>query len=244
MISPKTVFEDSQILVIDKLSGVVVNRAETVRGETVQDWVEENYPIIQSTNYPIEEREFYQRSGVVHRLDKETSGLLIIAKTPKAYHRLKSQFKKRQVKKKYLTLVHGKMEASQGEISLPIKRLTWDRQKFGVLPEGKKAKTKYRVIANYQIFKLPIDKNSLLEVEPETGRTHQIRVHLRHLGHPIVGDLKYGGRRAKKDRKWCPRLFLHASHLSFDHPQQEKLVNFQSPLPKDLEEVLSGLKTA
>ena len=255
MIAPEIIFEDSQILVIDKPSGVVVNRAESVKEETVQDWIEEKQKTKnkkQKThikNQKIKsEEEFCRRSGVVHRLDKETSGLLVIAKTPGAFEDLKAQFKQRKVKKKYLALVYGKMESRQGEISLPIKRLAWDRKKFGIVPGGKKSRTKYRLITHYPlpITCLPagIAHYSYLEMEPETGRTHQIRVHFKHLSHPLVGDLKYAGRRVKKDKEFCPRLFLHASHLSFAHPKTKKKMEFKSALPQDLEKTLQGLNKA
>lgn len=250
MISPRIIYEDCQVLVIDKPSGIVVNRAETVREETIQAWIEQKLKMkkfaTQSSSKPeklkvYKEGEFCSRSGVVHRLDKGTSGLLVIAKIPKAYESLKCQFKKRQVKKKYVALVHGIMEAREGEIALPIKRLTWAREKFGIVPDGKKARTRYKVVTRYM---LNATHYSLLEIEPETGRTHQIRVHLKYLGHPVVGDLKYGGRRAKKDRCWCSRLFLHAAYLSFHHPDTSKEMEFKTPLPKDLEKILSGLRKA
>jgi len=268
MIVPKVIFEDSQILVIDKPSGVVVNRAESVKEKTIQDWIEAKFQIPNSpakrdpalrdkfqmltqkssildqsigTNSKFQisnSEEFYQRSGIAHRLDKETSGLLVIAKTPEAFENLKLQFKERRVKKKYLALVHGKMEAKAGEIYLPIKRLPWDRKKFGIIPGGKKSRTKFKVVTSY---KLQVTSYTFLEVEPETGRTHQIRVHLKHLGHSLVGDLKYSGRRVKKDQEFCPRLFLHASHLSFTHPKTGQKIEFKSPLPQDLEKTLQSL---
>ena len=242
MIAPEIIFEDSQILVINKPSGVVVNRAETVREETIQDWIErEKLRNLEIEKLRKEPAEFYRRSGVVHRLDKETSGLLVIAKTPGAFEDLKAQFKQRKIKKKYLALVYGKMESRQGEISLPIKRLVWDRKKFGIVPGGKKSRTKYKVILSYTLH---ATRYTLLEVEPETGRTHQIRVHFKHLSHPLVGDLKYAGRRAKKDKEFCPRLFLHASNLSFAHPKSKKKMEFKSALSQDLEKTLQGLNKA
>jgi len=241
----KIIFEDSHFLVINKPVGIVVNRAESVKEETVQDWAEKRVIakfISRSGKRGLKSANtFFQRSGVVHRLDKETSGLMVIAKTPGAFEDLKAQFKKRQVKKCYLALVHGKMEAREGEIFLPIKRLAWDREKFGIVPWGKSAKTSYKFLSCYMLH---VTCYSLLEVTPETGRTHQIRVHLKHLGHPLVGDLKYGGRQAKKDRVWCPRLFLHACFLSLTHPKTGEKVSFNSPLPQDLKKILLGLKNS
>ena len=258
MIVPKIVFEDPQILVIDKPSGLVVNRAESVREETVQDWTEKKFAI-RNSQFEITS-DFVRRAGIVHRLDKEASGLLVIAKTLLAFENLKAQFKERQVKKKYLALVHGKIESSEGEIILPIKRLPWDRKKFGIIPGGKKSRTKFKVVANYQLSRYStqsvdienprhkvsglITNYTLLEASPITGRTHQIRVHFKHLGHPLVGDLKYSGRRVKKDQKFCPRLFLHAIYICFVHPQTNKKIEFKSLLPQDLEKTLQGLNKA
>ncbi|MFZ5366274.1 MAG: RluA family pseudouridine synthase [Patescibacteria group bacterium] len=235
---PTIVFEDSQILVIDKPAGMVVNRAETAKEETVQDWVEKKFKI-ENLKFKIE------RAGIVHRLDKETSGLLLIAKTPEAFQNLQKQFKERKVKKKYLALVHGKVEPGVGEIRAPVGRLPWSREKFGIVPGGREAKTKYAVIATRkytpQLLTSKLTSHisppqlTLLELIPETGRTHQIRVHLKYLGHPIVSDEKYAGRKtSREDRKWCPRMFLHASYLGFFHPKKGKWIEFSSPLPEDL----------
>lgn len=220
---PKIVFEDDCLLVLDKPAGWVVNRAKTVKENTLQDWIEKT------------RRSRLSRSGIVHRLDKETSGLLLVAKTKEAFENLQKQFKERKVKKKYLSLVHGKLRAKRGEIFLPIGRTKKDREKFGVVVEGKKARTKYRILKYYETQWGPL---SYLELEPFTGRTHQIRVHLAFLGHPIVADLKYGGKRAKKDCHFFPRMFLHASYLSFDHPRSDKRREFTSPLPSDLRDAI------
>jgi len=204
---------------------MVVNRAQTVKEKTLQDWLEENFSIFKLPNCQLE------RSGIVHRLDKETSGLILVAKTLKAFTSLQSQFKERKVKKKYLALVHGKLRPRRGEIILPLGRLRTDREKFGVVVDGKKAKTQYQVLKY-------CDRFSFLELQPLTGRTHQLRVHLLFLGHPLVADLKYGGKRAKKDRLWCPRLFLHACSLGFYHPQTGRFCQFSSPLPLELKDVI------
>lgn len=220
---PKIVFEDDYLLVLDKPAGMVVNRARTVKEKTLQDWLEKNF------KFQISNDKFY-RSGIVHRLDKETSGLILVAKTKRAFENLQKQFKERKVKKKYLALVYGKLEPKEGEIVLPISRARRNREKFGVFPEGKKARTKYRVLSIKGKGKGEF--YSLLELQPSTGRTHQIRVHLSFLGHPIVADLKYGGKRAKRDRLSCPRMFLHACYLGFDRR------SFTSPLPFELENAI------
>ncbi len=136
-------------------------------------------------------------------------------------------------------MVHGKVEPAQGEIKAPVGRLPWRRDRFGVLAGGRAAETSYQVIGYYQIKNEPL---SLVELFPKTGRTHQIRVHLRYLGHPIVADTFYAGRkRSREDKKWCPRLFLHASKIGFKHPQTGKRVVFKSELPPELEQVLQFL---
>ena len=224
---PKIIFEDDQILVLEKPAGMVVNKAETTREEeTVQDWIARNF------QFPISSLQSY-RSGIVHRLDKETSGILLVAKTLKAFENLQKQFKERKVKKRYLALVHEKVTPKDGEISAPVGRLPWSREKFGVFPGGRPAKTKYKVKEYYTLDAKPY---TFLELTPETGRTHQIRVHLKYLGYPIVSDSTYAGRKtAREDRKWCPRMFLHASYLGFFHPKTSKWIEFESKLPEDLE---------
>jgi len=234
------VFEDDSLVVIDKPSGLVVNRAESVKGETLQDWIEKKFQISNFKFQKLGESDFIRRSGIVHRLDKETSGLLIIAKTPQAFVNLQLQFKEREVVKKYTAIVHGKVTPAEGEIKADIGRLPWNRERFGILPGAKSAHTSYKVISIYEK-----DKNffSLLLVTPYTGRTHQIRVHLKYLGHPIVADNFYVGRKTyRSDIKFCPRIFLHASFLRFKHPETEQYTEFRSELPKDLKEVIGKLK--
>jgi len=231
LLTPKIIYEDKFILVINKPAGMVVNRAETTKEKTIQDWVE-NY-------LKIKNRGIGDRAGIVHRLDKETSGLLLIAKTLKAFENLQKQFKQRKVEKRYLALVHGKVKPKQGIIEAPITRSPYDRKKFGVFLGGRPAKTSYKVKKNYT---LDAERFTLLELVPTTGRTHQIRVHLKYLGHSVVADEKYAGRKtARKDRQWCPRQFLHASSLGFVHPQTKKRVKFTSSLPSELQKALNSL---
>jgi len=228
-LTPQIIFEDDSFLVIDKPAGLTVNHSETTKNEeTIQSWIEKNF------QFPLAQ-DIFLRNGLVHRLDKETSGLLLIAKTKEAFENLQSQFKERKVKKKYLALVHGLVESSQGVIEASVSRSPFDRKKFGVFLGGREAKTNYQVLEKLKGF-------SLLELSPETGRTHQIRVHLKFLGHPVVGDTKYAGRKtARQDRQWCPRQFLHAEYLSFDHPLTKQRVEFSSKLPSDLQLVMIKL---
>lgn len=237
---PKIIFEDDSLLVLDKPAGMIVNRADTTKGEvTVQDWVEKNFCASRSDLEPQnKESDFLNRAGIVHRLDKETSGLLLVAKTPAVFEDLQRQFKERKVKKVYSALVHGHVTPGEGEIRVPVGRLPWDRKKFGVIAGGREAATKYKVITNHT---LDANNDTLLELYPETGRTHQIRVHLKYINHPIFSDPLYAGRKqARKDRKVLSRLFLHASKISFYHPRTGDLVSFESPLPEELKEFLAS----
>jgi 23S rRNA pseudouridine1911/1915/1917 synthase len=229
MLEPQIIFEDKTILVINKPALWIVNDAATTNGQqTLQFWLSRNFKFATA-------RLKEYRSGIVHRLDKETSGILLVAKTKAAFENLQKQFKERKVAKKYLALVHGQVELKEGTIQAPVGRLPWRRDRFGVLPGGREAITKYKVQKFY-------DGHSLLELSPQTGRTHQIRIHLKYLGHPVVGDSFYAGRKtARADRKWCPRLFLHASEISFLHPQTGKGVVFKSQLPEDLKTALTSL---
>ncbi len=249
------IYEDEDILVIDKPAGMTVNRAETTRyGETVQDWAEKRFGIkyqvlsIKYKDKKIEENkwdsevEFYKRGGVVHRLDKETSGCLILAKNPGAFEFIQKQFKERVVKKAYTALAHGKIVPKEGEISIPVGRLPWNRMRFGVVPGGRESVTFYKVAAYYQDSERK-EYYSYVELSPKTGRTHQIRVHLKYLGHPIFADFLYAGRKtAKKDRKILNRVFLHAAKISFIHPKSGEEVHFESPLPAELDLVLKNLE--
>ncbi len=230
---PKIIFEDEEISVLDKPSGWITNDAETTKGQpTIQGWLRQNF------TFPV--FNFQElRNGIVHRLDKETSGILLVAKTKEAFRDLQRQFKDREVQKTYTALVHGSTLPQEGEISAPVGRLPWRRDRFGVLPGGREATTEYKVIESYA---LEGDIFELLKLKPKTGRTHQIRIHLKHIGHPIVADEFYAGRKtARNDRKWCPRLFLHASGIVFLHPTTSKLLNFKSELPRELASVLGRL---
>lgn len=234
--SPKIVFDDKEFLVLNKPQGWIVNASGTTTNQCVlQDWLKTNF------NYEIA-RSSDLRSGIVHRLDKETSGLLLIAKTKYAFENLQRQFKEREVEKTYVALVHGSTNPKRGVINEPVGRLPWNRERFGVLPGGREANTEYNTVSNYK-KQTTNDEYSLLELKPKTGRTHQIRIHLKHLGYPIVSDLFYAGRKtARADRRWCPRLFLHAKTISFHHPISGKRISFDSPLPPDLAFAISGLE--
>lgn len=229
---PKILYEDDSFFVIDKPAGWIVNEAVTVKNQPVlQRWLNKRkYPLSGNTEF---------RSGIVHRLDKETSGVMIVAKDKNSFDKLQSEFKNRQVEKKYIALVHGKVTPDEGEISVPVGRLPWRRDRFGVVASGRDSKTFYKVAKFY-----PGNNggHTLVEFYPKTGRTHQIRIHCKYIGSAIVADEFYAGRKtARNDRKWCPRLFLHASSIKFTHPLTGKVVEYSSDLSKDLEDVLQKL---
>jgi 23S rRNA pseudouridine1911/1915/1917 synthase len=233
----KIIFEDEDFLILDKPSGVTVNKAETTKNQfTVQDFLEEKFKDNQAWLGADRTSDFYLRAGFVHRIDKETSGILLVAKNPKAFENLQAQFKDRIVEKTYVALVHGVIDTPQGEIVAPVGRLPWNRKRFGVLADGKEASTFYKVIGK---FTKPF---TLLELNPKTGRTHQIRVHLKYINHPIFGDELYAGRKtARDDRKILERVFLHAKSISLRHPRSGEKVKFESPLPRELENFLISL---
>lgn len=230
-IPPKTVFQNQNFIVLDKPVGLTVNRSQTTKGqETLQDYLEKNFEGIANYCKKNPESEFAKRSGIVHRLDKDTSGIILIAKTPQSLEILQKQFKEREVKKTYLALVWGKLTQS-GEINAPITRNPFNRSRFGVFLGGKEAQTKYTVCKNSTARGKDI---TLLEVYPETGRTHQIRVHLTYIGHPIVGDSLYSGRKMSKEGlQLFGRLMLHAYKLSFIDPVKKIRQEFKSDIPEE-----------
>ena len=166
---------------------------------------------------------------------------MILAKNEESFTNLQSQFKNGLVNKIYITLVHGEVSPQAGEIKAPVGRLPWNRMKFGILPGGRESETKYKVLSiMHYVSKARREQLSLVEVYPKTGRTHQIRIHMRHIGHPVFADALYAGRKiSRDDRKLLHRHFLHASKISFYHPRTKKIVSFKSDLAQDLAELLS-----
>ena len=231
---PKIIFEDDSMFVVDKPAGWITNDADTTTNQPVlQTWIRENF------KYPLSgNREM--RDGIVHRLDKETSGIVVVAKTEEAFTKLQAEFKNREISKTYIALLHGKVTPEEGKIEATVGRLPWHRSRFGVLPGGRDSVTEYKVL---EFFPGNNAGHTLVEFSPKTGRTHQIRIHSRHIGHAIVSDEFYAGRKtARNDRKWCPRLFLHATSIKFNHPVTGKEVEFKSDLPIDLQGVLLTLR--
>jgi 23S rRNA pseudouridine1911/1915/1917 synthase len=185
-----------------------------------------------------------RRPGIVHRLDKDTSGLIVVAKNDLAHRALQAQFKAREVTKTYLALVHGRVALPEGMIDAPIGRNPRDGKRMTVLREGegRPAQTRYESVASYRSSAVPKSGDAhytLLRCYPLTGRTHQIRVHLAHIGHPVAGDVIYATRRRLPSP--CPRQFLHAHQLRLRLPATGEEVEFTSALPADLAEVLDRL---
>jgi 23S rRNA pseudouridine1911/1915/1917 synthase len=215
-------YSDDHIIVIDKPSGMVVHPGAGRTEGTLVNALLYHFPELAEVGPQ-------ERPGIVHRLDKETSGLMVVARTQKAQKDLQHQFRMRKVSKLYLGLVWGKMPEKRGEITWSIGRHRKHGERMSVkTKKPRTARTQYSVQEEYPEF-------SLLKIEPVTGRTHQIRVHFSASGHPVVGDTRYGRRKVKIR---CPRLFLHSYWLSFIHPETGERVEFSSPLPEDLNNFL------
>jgi 23S rRNA pseudouridine1911/1915/1917 synthase len=220
------VYEDPDLLVIDKPAGMVVHPAAGHWHGTLVNAVLYHCPDLEGVGG-------VRRPGIVHRLDKDTSGLILVAKNDRAHRDLQSQFKGREVEKSYLALAYGIVLPPTGEIAAAVGRDPRQRKRMAIVPGGRAAVTRYETLGAY-------GKHTLLICHPLTGRTHQIRVHLAYIGHPIVGDGVYGGRR--KPPVPCPRQFLHAHRIRFRLPGAGKEVEFTSPLPADLQAVLEALE--
>jgi 23S rRNA pseudouridine1911/1915/1917 synthase len=234
----KILYEDKDILAIDKPSGISVHPNGRSKEKTITDWILKNYPKLKGVGEPIifNEKEI-DRPGIVHRLDKETSGILIIVKNKKAYEFFKKQFMNREIKKTYLAIVSGWVKNDHGIINKPIGRSPND---FRRRLAGRGAKGELRpAITEYKVLKRFEDKNfekfSLLEIHPKTGRTHQIRVHMKFLNYPIVCDSLYNPKGFYP--KGFDRLALHAKSIEFKN-LKGKIVKIESPLPKEFKMVL------
>ncbi len=226
------VFEDEHLLVIDKPAGLVVHPAAGHRDGTLLNALLHYAP--QLVNLP--------RAGIVHRLDKDTSGLLVIAKTLTAHTSLVSQLQARTLKREYLALVQGQVLAG-GTVNAPLGRHPTDRKRFTVVEGGKEAITHYRIAERFSY-------HTLLRISLETGRTHQIRVHMAYLRHPLVGDPQYGRLRlppkASVELVEALRSFrrqaLHAVYLALRHPESGREIGWESPLPEDFQALLQCLR--
>jgi 23S rRNA pseudouridine1911/1915/1917 synthase len=223
------VYEDDQLVVVDKPAGLVIHPGAGNQQGTLVHGLLARWPQLAQMGPP-------ERPGIVHRLDKGTSGLLVVALTPSARDTLALQMAARTVDRRYAALAWGLVESDEGLIDAPIQRAEADPTRMAVRAGGREARTHYQVEARFQ---QPVDA-TLLECRLETGRTHQIRVHLAAIGHPVVGDPRYGRRSAPAMvRLPAGRVWLHAGRLEFDHPTSGQRLSFSSALPADLSDLLS-----
>jgi 23S rRNA pseudouridine1911/1915/1917 synthase len=223
---------DDDVIVVDKPAGLVVHPGAGHDVGTMVQGLLARYPDL--ADLPRNGAGEADRPGIVHRLDAGTSGLLVVARTVAAYHALVAQLAAREVERHYRALVLGTVEANAGEVDAPIGRSGGDPTKMAVANAGREARTRYEVLHRYRE---PVPTTELA-CKLETGRTHQIRVHLAAIGHPVVGDGRYGGERPAIP---IARPFLHAERLAFVHPSSGEVVTFTSVLPPDLEDVRGGL---
>ena len=222
----KIIYQDDRLLAVDKPAGMVVNISKTSPEGTLQEVF---IPLINKSDNP--ESEFNERGGIVHRLDKDTSGVLVAAKDEETFNLLQKQFKERQVVKEYLALVHGKIDDEVFEVNAPIKRNPRNRFKNAIVKEGKEAVTRFEKEKETEEADETL---TLLKAYPLTGRTHQIRVHLAALGHPVVGDELYSSK--KQRAKWQEiygRMMLHAVRLSITHPFTGEALHLEAPIPSE-----------
>jgi len=235
------IYEDSSIIVLDKPPGLVIHPSPGHESGTLVHGLLHHCNDLSGIGGIL-------RPGIVHRLDKDTSGLLVVAKNDNAHNFLSNQFKNSEVKKKYLTLVHGIPENMEGTIDLPISRHPVRRKEMAVSQssKGKNALTKWKTRETLN------DKFALLSVTIKTGRTHQIRVHMSHIGHPVVGDPVYGFKNvwwrkntsySKEILESITRQMLHSEYLGFLHPDTKEYIEFKSPVPQDMNRVIENLKT-
>ena len=224
------IYEDEDILVVNKQKGLVVHPANGNPDGTLVN------AVMAHCKDSLSGIGGELRPGIVHRLDKDTSGLLIIAKNDKAHIQMSNQIKNREVKKTYIALVRGTIAENEATINMPIGRSTKDRKKMAVTKSGKEAVTHFKVLNRYTT-----DKGSytLLEIKIDTGRTHQIRVHMSYIGHPVVGDEVYSN---GKNEFGVQGQMLHARYLQFKHPITGKELSLEAPIPEYFEDVLEKLK--
>lgn len=225
-VSFDVLYEDDHVIVLDKPAGVVVHPGSGQTRGTLAAGILHRYPEIEGIGAD-------DRWGLVHRLDKDTSGAILVARSRQALDVLTAELRRRKVERTYTTLVEGRMSAPTGTIDAPIGRDPAQPTRRALTHAGKHARTHYEVIRHF-----PDADASLLTVRLETGRTHQIRVHLAAIGHPVAGDLAYGATRKDLD---SPRTFLHASKVEFTHPTSGNRLSVEAPLPTDLAKVLEAL---
>ncbi|NLU50876.1 MAG: RluA family pseudouridine synthase [Syntrophomonadaceae bacterium] len=219
------IYEDQDVAVIDKPQGMVVHPAHGHWDQTLVNALLYQVRDLSGINGEI-------RPGIVHRLDKDTSGILVVAKNDRAHQSLSSQIKARSMKREYIALVHGVIKEQAGTIQAPIGRSRNHRKKMAVVKDGRPAVTHYEVLRRYRDY-------TLVRVRLETGRTHQIRVHFSYIGHPVVGDVVYGPSKPHFD---LVGQLLHARYLGFKHPVSGAMMEFTSPLPEYFATILQHLE--
>jgi len=225
------IYEDEDILVLDKPSGLVVNRSVTSKSETLQDILEKEYSFESSEVSDELLDDFSERSGIVHRLDKDTSGVLVVAKNKHSFNKLISQFKERKAIKVYLGVLCGKIDDEIIEVDAPLKRNPKSPLKFAVVEGGKDAFTRFEKVKDAN---LDGKDYTLMKIFPKTGRTHQIRVHSAAMGHPIAGDSIYCSIvLLETSKNYFGRLMLHAEKLAFYHPKTDLFMEFVSQVPSE-----------
>ena len=226
---PKVLADEKDYLVINKPSGLIVHPAKGIKEKTLADWLKENYPGMEQIGEDLE------RPGIVHRLDKEVSGLMVVAKTQPMFESLKDQFKNHTVRKEYLGLVQGRMEQDVGVIDFPLKRSTVSGKIVSGAKgeEGRESKTEFEVLKRFVNY-------TFLKLNLKTGRSHQIRAHLQAYGYPLVGDQLYKNRKVKEKIE-LNRVFLHSHKLEFDDLEGERR-KFELKLPDKLNKILEELK--
>ncbi len=220
-------YEDDSIMVVNKESGMVVHPGNGNHSHTLVN-------ALKGYTDELSDEEGDSRCGIVHRIDKDTSGILLIAKTNEAHRILSDGFKNKTIKRKYIALVHGVIDANNGKIDAPIGRSKFDRKKMCVTEDNSKnAVTHFKVLERYK-------NATLLELSLETGRTHQIRVHMEYISHPVVNDPVYGHRKLINDYG----QMLHAAYLGFNHPITNEWMEFNAPLPEEFNEILDMFKNS
>ena len=235
------IYQDTELLVVDKPAGLTVHPAPGHPSHTLVNALLALCPDLQGIGGEI-------RPGIVHRLDKDTSGLMVVAKSSDAHLGIGNQIRRRTVRKGYLALARGRVQPDEGLIDAPIGRDRGNRKRMAVVPGGRESSTSYKVLRYFQgESKESAADCSYLEVFPKTGRTHQIRVHLASIGHPLVGDALYGKKSAVPPAALATHLdrqFLHAHILGFRHPATDEYVEFSSPLPADLRSLIEALESS